>query len=375
MPHKHTRREKDLSTFDLPPTQIAKPLPVTTISKKKDPPPPPPSSSKQKGAGAQKGKATTDGSENKDKDPTKSNKKRKRNGGGQKDDDVPRAFKRLMAYASGKKTKNAGLDDPEARAARIKAIKAAKANNKNSNPTSSSSSSSTPTVGQPTPVVEEKKQQKKEQKQKEKEIKNDDLTIRPGERLSEFNQRVDAALPISGLAKKVTIGKDGKDALGIKIRRTRKEMKMHKLYDEWRVQDAKVKERREEELEEAEEKAMEEEETLGVANRLALEQQGKSRKKRGKMEEEEDPWEELKRKRGEAKIGLNETVNSVPELKKFSAGKLLKEVRGARVEVDDIPKSAGSLRKREELHGIRAEVVEGYRRMMAEKKSKLQASE
>ena len=73
-------------SFDLPPTQIAKPLPVTTISKKKAPPP-----KKQNDA------------------PKKSGGKRKR-GGLDDGDGVPRAFKRLMAFSSGKPTRD-GLDN------------------------------------------------------------------------------------------------------------------------------------------------------------------------------------------------------------------------------------------------------------------------
>jgi hypothetical protein len=37
---------------------------------------------------------------------------------------------------------------------------------------------------------------------------------------------------------------------------------------------------------------------------------------------------------------------------------------GARVEVDDVPKASGSLRRREELGELRKSVVEGYRAMM-----------
>ncbi|KAK3952763.1 hypothetical protein QBC32DRAFT_340475 [Pseudoneurospora amorphoporcata] len=316
MPHKHTRREKDLSTFDLPPTQIAKPLPPTTISKKKVP------VKNKKNDGIQK-----------------TSSKRKR---APETQDAPRAFKRLMAFAEGKKPRS-GLDNgapPPSKKAKKKAAAAASAAASNE-----------------TPAPEKETESKPE------------LKIRPGEKLSEFSQRVDAALPISGLVNNKA--KNGKDPLGLKIWRTRKEMKMHKLYDEWRVQDAKIKEKREEELEELEEKEMEEE-SMGVT--WKLNQEAGKKKKKGKngsrylgesKEKEDDPWEEIKKKRGEAKIGLNEVADAPPELK-IPSKKLL--VKGAMVDVDGIPKAAGSLRQREELQKVREDVVAQYRKLMAERR-------
>ncbi|KAK0616081.1 hypothetical protein B0T17DRAFT_540138 [Bombardia bombarda] len=297
MPHKHTRRgENKTSTYDLDPAQVAKPLPVTSVSKRK-----------KRKRGADSGK--TDSA------------------------DMPRAFKRLMAFASGKATRN-GLDDGNAKGAKTL---------------------SKPAVSKIAAATDAAKAE---------------LQIRPGERLAEFNHRVDQALPLSGLVGKV---KDGKDPLGLKTKRTKKEKKMHKMYDEWREQDAKIKERREEELEEAEEAEMDGE--GGVTWKLDLldAAKGKKSNKKGKRTKhigetagkEEDPWEEIKRKRGEAKIGLNEVANAPPDLRAV-AQKLV--VRGAGVEVSDIPKAAGSLRQREELQTIRNEVVASYRKMMAEKR-------
>ncbi|KAK5657269.1 hypothetical protein OQA88_3328 [Cercophora sp. LCS_1] len=311
MPHKHTRREKDLSTFDLPPTQIAKPLPVTSISKKKAPPPKKSNDDANKGGGKRKRSK---------RDP----------------DDAPRAFKRLMAFAEGKPRKS-GLDNGDAPDKKGKS-KAAK---------------------KKAAAAEEQPQEKP------------DLSIRPGERMWEFSQRVDAALPISGLVGKTTV-KNGKDPLGIKVWRTKKERAMHKLYDEWREEDRKIKEKREEEKELEEEKAMEDD-VNGVTWKLDLEEMNGSRKKKGKRAKyigeeggkEDDPWQEIKKKRGEAKVGLNDVAQAPPELVKLPK-KLL--VSGAAVEVSDIPKAAGSLRQREELQGIRNEVVASYRKMMSERR-------
>ncbi|GAB1314133.1 Urease accessory protein UreD [Madurella fahalii] len=313
MPHKHTRREKDESTFNLPPTQIAKPLPPTISSKK--------------GAAAQK-KAN--------ELQKQSGQKRKR--GGADTDDAPRAFKRIMALTSGKKPRS-GLDNGDAPEKKVKGK--SKAAGKNG----TGSASSNPTLAS-----------------------TDELKIRPGERLSEFSHRVDAALPVSGLVNKTV--KNGKDPLGLKVRRTKKEKKVHNMYAEWREIDRKVKERREEELELAEEREMENE-ALGVSWKLELEARGKKKKgKRAKYIGEEagpegDPWAEIVKKRGEAKVGINDVAQAPPELKLPKKNLL---VRGAAVAVEDIPKAAGSLRQREELQGIRQEVVASYRKMMSERR-------
>ncbi|KAL2266348.1 hypothetical protein VTJ83DRAFT_5700 [Remersonia thermophila] len=320
MPHKHTRREKDESTFDLPPTQIARPLPPTTISKKK--------ATAKKAADTKANDATK-----------KTGQKRKR--GAKDPDDAPRAFKRLMALAEGKIPKN-NLDNGDV-------PPGGKGNKKKAKTATASAPSETPS--------------------------KEDLKIRPGESLAEFNRRVDAALPVSGLAHKMV--KNGKDPLGLKVWRTLKERKMHNMYAEWREMDRKIRERREEERELEEEREMEKEMELGVSWKLEMEgAEGaggkKKKKKNGKRTKyigeeagpEGDPWEEVKRRRGEKKVGLNDVAQAPPELK--VPKKTL--IGGATVQVENIPKSAGSLRQREELQSIRESVVASYRKMMAERR-------
>lgn len=201
-------------------------------------------------------------------------------------------------------------------------------------------------------------------------------TIRPGEKLSDFSRRVDAALPVMGL-----VNKSGKkDPLGLKTQRTRKEKKMHKLYDEWRREEAAIQEKRREEAEEAEEAEMDDE-GAGVKWKLDLQDQaGKRKKKKGKKGrsvwestdvDDEDPWEELKKKRGEKKVGLHDYAKAPPELK--TKPKELFKVRGAGVDVGTIPKAAGSLKRREELQGVREEVVAAYRKMMQGRRERLEA--
>lgn len=204
-------------------------------------------------------------------------------------------------------------------------------------------------------------------------------TIRPGERLSEFASRVDAALPVMGLVSKTA--KDGKDPLGMKVHRTRKEKKMHKLYDEWRREEAAVQDKRKEEAEEAEERELEENEGLGVKWRFDMQTAaGKKKGKKGKRgsksvwevdeKDDDDPWADLKKKRGEKKIGLHDVVKAPPEFK--AVPKEVFKVHGAAVDVGTIPKAAGSLKRREELQGVREEVVAAYRRMMAGKRARVE---
>ncbi|KAF2964448.1 hypothetical protein GQX73_g9120 [Xylaria multiplex] len=310
MPHKHTRRLQDESTFDLPPTQIAKPLPVNQPRPKEDG-----RGAKTKGPSAQPAK----------------NLKRKRTTTPK--DDAPRAFKRLMAFAGGKKPRS-GLDNGDGRQ---------DAKGKKRSAAQQAKSTEAQTQAQAKPAVAEI------------------LTIRPGERMSEFSARVDAALPLAGLVNKSMTG--NKDPLGLKVWRTNKERKMHKMYDEWREQDRRIKEKREEELEQEAEKELEDEES-GVSWKLNIGNQISGKRKK-KNKDDDDPWAILKKKRGEARPGLRDVAAAPPELTAKPSKQLL--VRGAAVQVNDIPKSAGSLKRREELQVARNDIVAAYRKKMGEK--------
>lgn len=318
MPHKHTRRLHDESTFDLPPTQIAKPLPVKQ----------PGSKEKENGQRGTKGKEA----------PTKPENKLKRKRGTVPKDDAPRAFKRLMAYAGGKKPRS-GLDNGDE-------PRGAKSRKRGAIQQSKTAEATTETKPVAVAVVP---------------------TIRPGERLSEFASRVDAALPLSGLVNNSMKG--NKDPLGLKVWRTHKEKKMHKMYDEWREQDRKIKEKHEEELELEAERELEEEES-GVSWKLNM--GDTSGKKKKKSKEDEDPWAILRKKRGEARPSLRDVAVAPPEFTAKPSKQLL--VRGAAVQVQDIPKSAGSLKRREELQVARDDIVAAYRKKMGEKRPSLHAN-
>jgi len=196
-------------------------------------------------------------------------------------------------------------------------------------------------------------------------------TIRPGERMSEFSARVDAALPVSGLINKTA--RNGRDPLGLKVGRTKTEKRMHRMYDEWREQDRKIKEKREEALELAEEEAVDENGVVGWKVDVDAKKKkgrGKKRKVIGELDDgDDDPWARIKSLRGEQKVAFNDVVQAPPVFKNVPKEKF--RVRGARVEVEDVPRASGSLRRREELGEVRRSVVEGYRAMM--KKGKVES--
>ncbi|KAG9243038.1 hypothetical protein BJ878DRAFT_535489 [Calycina marina] len=291
----------DIDSTDLPPSVIAKPL------------------SAQKSANSN-GIFT---SEIYTKRVTAS-KKRKR-----KDtvDDTPKAFQRLMAWKSGAKLPK-GLDDG---------------------------------------VRQSKKAKKAVDKQKEDcvkdvvEVKQEVPTIRVGEKMSEFSARVDQALPLSGLINKTA--KNGRDPLGLKVGRTKTERKMHRMYKEWREQDVKIKEKREEAAELKEEETMDSDGQMKWKIDINKEKSGKKCKKGkkkkllGELDDgDDDPWAQVKRNRAERKVGLNDVVLAPPTFTKVPSEKFTVKL--------DVPKASGSLRRREQLVEERESVVEGYRNMM-----------
>lgn len=262
------------------------------------------------------------------------NKKRRRNADAQ--DDTPKAFARLMAFQQGKKLPK-GLDDG-----------AVKPTNK-------------------------KAKMQAETEPEQEEGTTQIPTIKPGERMAEFSARVDAALPVSGLINKTARG--GKDPLGLKVGRTHKEKKMHKMYAEWREAEKRIQERREVEREDREMEALEEGKDGQVvwADGSKKKMKGKKGKRKTVGENdvrEEDPWERIKRERG-GKIAFGDVVQAPPTFTKSPKTKF--KVRGAVVDVGDVPKASGSLRKREELGAARKSIVEGYRQMMKGNGAKMEA--
>ncbi|KAI4255407.1 MAG: hypothetical protein L6R42_006751 [Xanthoria sp. 1 TBL-2021] len=321
MPHKHRLKGTDASSHELPPSSIAEPLPVSKTPR----------------------------AQNSHKAPKRKNDPK---------DDTPRAFTRLMNYTStGHKTPR-GLDDG------IK-LSANKKRKRGSNDEEQAAQNVAHTSGT---------------------TKADIPKILPGERMGDFSARVDQALPVVGLASK------GKGVGGLKERQTKTERKMQRMQKEWREMDV----RRKAKLQEAEEEAEEEEEEDGGGGgggggggRVTVNATGSGKgKKKGKRrrnkggdgkegsnddggddEDDEDPWavvaanrrrEHEEKEKGEGKgglVGLHDVVLAPPKFTKVPT----------KVDVADVVRKGG-LKRQVELSEARASVIEGYRRMMRERR-------
>lgn len=229
-------------------------------------------------------------------------------------------------------------------------------------------------------VVKTKKQKRQEALQgaeqkagaaKIEEQNKDALKIQPGESMAEFRARVDQALPISGLAR------SGKKIAGVSDHRvTKHERHLKRLQKGWREEEARIQEKEMEERELAEEDqdeldAMWEDKTEALTTTVNGKTKKVKKNKRKKVVGEmdngsEDEWEALKRKNGERK-GLHDVVSAPPTFTKVPR-EIFKVKNGAGAKVGNVPNSAGSLRKREELGEERKTIIETYRELMAAKK-------
>ncbi|KAJ5670419.1 uncharacterized protein N7477_005782 [Penicillium maclennaniae] len=345
MPHKHKRREKDDSHFNLPPSVIAKALPVRDPNAKpkinakngKKPFAPKKSAPRQQNDPAKKvtGPATT--------------RRKTAN-----EDDTPKAFQRLMQFRETGRRAPSGLETGE---------------KKNKKRKREGEDKETP----------QKKQTATESKaEPAKEVKAVMPKILPGERLGDFAARVDREMPLSAMTKNNTKG-------GVKVRdhkMTKHEKHLRKLQAGWREEEAKIKER---EQAEAEERAAEMEDYMDTLKEWELEARGGKAKKKGTVpkkskkksgtgedgapesgDDNPDPWAKLKKRDKERQANPFETAKAPPEL--IKPREIFKVRRGATVDVANVPNAVGSLRRREELAGERRNIVEEYRRLMAERR-------
>ncbi|KAI4665515.1 uncharacterized protein J4E78_002977 [Alternaria triticimaculans] len=313
MPHKHRRVEEDDTQFNLPPNVHAAPLAV--------------------------GKARTFST------ATKGKKRKVNQVEGYGADDTPKAFQRLMAFSQGGQKKRSGLDDgtiktkKQKKQAAAEAVEKDDANNKSEEQV------------QPTTA----------------------LKIQPGESMHEFRARVDAALPMSGITK------SGKKVAGVSDHRvTKHERHLKRLQKGWREEEARIREKEMEAAELAEEEqdeldAMWEDKTADldttrtVNGKKKKAKKNKRRKLAGEVDNgSEDEWEALKKKREERK-GLHDIVHAPPTFDKVPR-EIFKVKNGAGAKVGNVPKLAGSLRKREELGEERQKMIDKYREMMAAKR-------
>lgn len=210
--------------------------------------------------------------------------------------------------------------------------------------------------------------------------------ILPGEKFSDFAARVDRELPLSQM-KKSAKPPPLTNIPGAKEQpRTKHEKRLLRLQKHWREEEEKIKER---EAAERDEKEAEAEDQLELWKRWEAEagarkakkaatQQKKRKKGKGhnkkdgnadsedSSDDDPDPWAKLKKRDPVSKSNPFDVVQAPPQLKKPKEA--FKTRGGAKVDIANVPSTAGSLRRREELAGERRTIVEEYRRLMAGKR-------
>ncbi|KAL8916887.1 MAG: hypothetical protein Q9208_008289 [Pyrenodesmia sp. 3 TL-2023] len=337
MPHKHTRPPSSLSTahqtHDLPPTTLARPLPVS------------------------KSKPST--SSTKSNHPPKKNPRHKPPSNST--DDTPRAFTRLMTYAlTGLKTPRGGLDD---------GLSHPDPNSNKKRKRDQDPAAPPPQPGQPNAIPK----------------------ILPGERMADYNARVDAALPVAGL-----VGKSKRGVMGVGggggERQSRLEKRMQRMQREWREEEGRRREWREEAREEEGDGNRGEGGVVGgKGKKIKKKKKGKRRKGssgRGGVgkdgggvggsydNKDNNPWaiiaanrqrELAEKEKGNAGggglVGLHDVVQAPP---KFERVPKRRKVQDGDMVGDVVRK--GGLKRLGELGEARRSVVEGYRRMMRERR-------
>ena len=278
---------------------------------------------------------------------------RRKNAG---EDDTPKAFQRLMQYRTTGKRAPSGLETGEK-----KQNKKRKRDGEDKGTPQKKQTPAEPKPTEPTP----------------KETKQAGPKILPGERLADFAARVDRELPLSAMTRN-TQG-------GVKVRdhkMTKHEKHLRRLQAGWREEDAKIKER---EQAEREERAAEMEDHLDTLKEWELEARGGKAKKKGTVpkkkkksaqgeddaaadsgDDDPDPWAKLKKRDKERQANPFDVAKAPPQLTK--PREIFKIRGGAKVDVANVPNAVGSLRRREELAGERRNIVEEYRRLMAERR-------
>lgn len=318
MPHKHRRKGEDSANYNLPPDIKARPLPV--------------------GKQAQTVFSFDD---------TKKPSNKRKRARADNDNDTPRAFSRLMHW-SAQGGAPSGLDDGYA--PRKKAKKGPKGDTA-TQPRGQTSSGTAPKAA--TVTVS------KSASTSASDIKTP--SILPGESLSEFSARVNAALPIAGLSRKI---KDGS-------RQTRMEKKLQRGYAAWREEETRLRDKEDEARERAEEEEEERNAKYGAEDEQEVTGRASKRRRRligevGGGAKDDDPWAELKEKRDRPK-GLHDVALAPPQLKavkeKFkTVGKGRRDAAVAMVH--NVPGAGKSLKQREDLGEERRAIIERYRVLM-----------
>lgn len=261
------------------------------------------------------------------------------------EDDTPRAFTRLMNFQNGWKPPK-GLDDGAPASKKRK-----RSNTQDQDRSSDHKHKDTPSTSIP--------------------------KILPSERLSDYSARVNAAIPVAGLAKK---SKRGSELLTGE-RQTKLEKRMQKMYAEWREAEAKRKEKlaqEEDEWEIEKDEVGKERSKLPASTKIKHKVECKRRK--GLMmndgngaPDEDDLWAHIAANRNwntiasaspGGLVGLHDVVLAPPKFAKLPKEKM-RDKTG-----QNAPKKAAiiGLKRREELGEARRQVVEGYRRIMSERR-------
>lgn len=295
------------------------------------------------------------------------------------DDDTPREFRRLMQFhaqrstpqTDGKKRKRGGGEeglDGQDGSGSTRKKKSGNGGASTMNGTTTATSSS----------IKSNKKADAETMPK----------ILPGEKLSDFAARVDREMPLSEMKRSAKahtsdIAKTRDKPL------TKHDKRLRRLQSQWREDDEKIRGKEEMEREEREAE-MEDQLELWKkwdteAGKTKAKKKGAPQKKknRGKGHrgdggdsddddddddyDDTDPWAKLNNP-----DRLNKPANPLdvakapPQLIKPKAA--FKVRGGAKVNVANVPAATGSLRRREELADERRNIVEEYRRLMAEKR-------
>lgn len=236
------------------------------------------------------------------------------------EDDTPKAFARMMQVEKGRKQRN-GLDDGHPQTTK-----------------KSKFNLHTPFRADALPATDVPK-------------------ILPHERLSDFSSRVNQAIPVAGLERR------GKGLGDAKAHQTKKEKRMQNMYADWRRQDTAHRRKEEEAREIAEEEQEELEASMEASLGYRFDYSKKRKRNRSRRGDEEgDPWARLKETRDQPR-GLHDIVQAPPNFNTVPKEKF-KVKNGAQVYVNNVPNSAGSLRRREELGKERNGIIEQYRKRL-----------
>ncbi|OJJ97112.1 hypothetical protein ASPACDRAFT_1858574 [Aspergillus aculeatus ATCC 16872] len=387
MPHKHKRRQKDADTYDLPPTRIAKSLPVrdpASANNKTQKTGGPKNHNRKKPGGAPRKEQPQKATKQTPKDAAAALAATSRAKSAFDDDDTPRAFRRLMqrqqsqaqAAAAAKRNKNHGDSDDDDDNDGEDVVPTSKSNKKRKR-------------GEGDAGGNNQKNKKKVATATAPEAESTDAMttaaaaaaaaaapkIMPGEKLSDFAARVNREMPLSAM--KRSNKPAAAELANIREHKvTKHEKHLLRLQAMWRKEEAEIVEKERAQREEREEE-MDEQLQLwktweAEAGKRKAKKKGSGNKKRkdgtaDMVDDDPDPWAKLnKRERVNKQLNPLDVVQAPPQLTK--PREVFKIRGGARVDVANVPAAVGSLRRREELATERRNIVEEYRRLMAEKR-------